>query len=98
MGGRHEGGELNTREGERGNHKVHIYIYIEYHSACPLVRTGILPPPLSPTSVPLPPEPKSGGHILLRVMGWGVPIPATGEKLSTLPSLREQQFIKLGRK
>ena len=39
-------------------HKVHIYK--EYHSVCPLVGTGTLPPPLSPASVPLPPEPKGG--------------------------------------
>ncbi len=37
-------------------HKVHITI--EYHSLCPLVGTGTLPPPLSQASVPLPPEPK----------------------------------------
>ena len=41
-------------------HKVHIYK--EYHSVCPLVGIGTLPPPLSPASVPLPPEPKGGGH------------------------------------
>ncbi len=40
-------------------HKVHIYK--EYHSVCPLVGIGSLPPPLSPASVPLPPEPKEGG-------------------------------------
>ncbi len=49
---------------------------------------GTLPPPLSPASVPLPPEPKGGGGTL--ACGWGVrgvPIPTTGEKLSTLPTL-----------
>jgi hypothetical protein len=40
-------------------HKVHIFT--EYHSVCPLVGTGTLPPPISPASVPLPPEPKRGG-------------------------------------
>jgi hypothetical protein len=36
--------------------------YIEYHSVCPLVGIGTLPPPLSPASVPLPPEPGGGAH------------------------------------
>jgi hypothetical protein len=40
-------------------HKVHIYL--EYHRVCPLVGIGTLPPPLSPASLPLPPEPKGGG-------------------------------------
>ncbi len=40
-------------------HKEHIFI--EYYSVCPLVGIGTLPPPLSPASVPLPPEPKGGG-------------------------------------
>jgi hypothetical protein len=34
------------------------------------------------------PEPKEGGHIRLRVRGWGVPIQKTGEKAcSTLSTL-----------
>jgi hypothetical protein len=41
------------------DHKV--LIFIEYHSVCPLVGIGTLSPPLSPASVPLPPEPKGGG-------------------------------------
>jgi hypothetical protein len=41
-------------------HKVHIYI--EYHSVCPLVGIGTLPPPLSPASVPLPPKQGGGAH------------------------------------
>ncbi len=40
-------------------HKV--LTYKEYHSVCPLVGIGTLPTPLSPASVPLPPEPKGGG-------------------------------------
>jgi hypothetical protein len=28
-----------------------------------------------------------GGYTRLRVRGWGSPIPTTGEKLSTLPTL-----------
>ncbi len=64
------------------------YIYKEYHSVCPLVGIGTLPTPLSPASVPLPPELKGEGGTL--TCGWGVggvPIPTTGEKLSTLPTL-----------
>ncbi len=56
-----------------------MYIYKEYHSVCPLVGIDTLPTPLSPASVPLPPEP--GGGAL--ACGWGVggvPIPATWEK------------------
>ncbi len=66
-------------------HKVHLYI--EYHSVCPLVGVGTLP--LSPASVPLSPEPPEGGGGTL-AYGWGVggvPIPMTGEKLGTLPTL-----------
>ncbi len=59
-------------------HKVRIYK--EYHSVCPLVGSGTLPPLLSPASVPLPP--RTGGRGTL-ACGWGVgavPIPTTGEK------------------
>ncbi len=42
-------------------HKVHTYI--EYHSVCPLVGIGTLPPPLSTERLPLPPEPKGGGTL-----------------------------------
>ncbi len=57
----------------------YIHIYIEYLSVCPLVGIGTSPTPLSPASVPLPPEPKGG----TLASGWGaegVPIPTTGEK------------------
>jgi hypothetical protein len=48
------------------------YIYKEYHSICPLVEIGTLPTPLSPASVPLPPEPGGGGgHTRRRMRGWG---------------------------
>jgi hypothetical protein len=47
------------------DHKVRKYK--EYHSVCPLVGIGTLPTPLSPASLPLPPEPPE-------------PIPTTGEK------------------
>ncbi len=38
-----------------------VHIYKEYHSLCPLVGIGTLPSPISPASVPLPPEPPKGG-------------------------------------
>jgi hypothetical protein len=38
-----------------------VRIYKEYRNVCPLVGIGALPTPLSPASVPLPPEPKGGG-------------------------------------
>jgi hypothetical protein len=44
------------------HHKVNIYK--EYHSVCPLVGIGPLPPLLSPASVPFPPVPKGGGGTL----------------------------------
>jgi hypothetical protein len=34
-----------------------VRVYKEYHSVCPLVGIRTLPTPLSPASVPLPPEP-----------------------------------------
>ena len=52
------------------NHKVRIYK--ECHCVCPLAGIGTLPTPLSPVSVPLPPE-AEGGHPRLRVRGWGSP-------------------------
>jgi hypothetical protein len=51
-------------------------VYKEYHSVCPLVGHGTLPPPLSPASVP---RTKGGAHSPAG-RGWGVPIPTTGEK------------------
>ncbi len=45
------------------NHLKHkVRIYKEYQSVCPLVGIGTLPTPLSPASVPLPPEPGGGAH------------------------------------
>jgi hypothetical protein len=52
-----------------GSQSTYIYIV----PVCPLVGIGTLPPLLSPASVPLPPEPKGGGHTRLRVRGWGSP-------------------------
>jgi hypothetical protein len=53
--------------------KAHIYPYIEYHSACPLVGIGTSPLPLPQAGVPPPPprEPNGGGHTRLRVRGGG---------------------------
>jgi hypothetical protein len=52
------------------------------------VGIGTLPPHLSPASVPLSQEPKGGGGTLACWLGLGgVPIPTTGEKLSSLPTL-----------
>jgi hypothetical protein len=42
-----------------GPHKYCTYIYLEYHSVCPLVRNGT--PTLSSASECAPPEPKGGG-------------------------------------
>jgi hypothetical protein len=52
-----------------------VHLHKEYNSVCPLVGIGTLPTPLSPVSVPLPPETKGGGgtHTCLRVRGWGSP-------------------------
>jgi hypothetical protein len=49
--------------GDSTDHKV--LIYKEYYSVCPcpLVGIGTLPTPLSPASVPLPPEPGGGGTL-----------------------------------
>jgi hypothetical protein len=61
-------------------HKVRIHK--EYHSVCTLVGIGTLPTPLSPASVPLPPEPGRGGgrYTRLRVRGWGSPNSDDGRK------------------
>jgi hypothetical protein len=50
-----------------------VLLFTEYHSVCPLVGIGTLPPPLSPASVPLPPEPKGGGGTLPAGEGLGSP-------------------------
>ncbi len=72
-------------------HKVHT-VYIDYVPQCIVHSSELgLSHPLSrhsPASVRLPQEPKGGGGTL--ACGWGVggvPIPTTGEKLSTLPTL-----------
>ncbi len=66
-----EGGQWlhNSRLGYPCSTK-YVHIYKEYHSVCPLVGIGTLPTPLSPASVPLPPEPGGGGGTL--ACGWGV--------------------------
>ncbi len=45
------------------------------------------PTPLAASECALPPDQSVGGHTRLRLKGWGVPIPTTGETLSTLPTL-----------
>jgi hypothetical protein len=44
-------------------------------------------PPLASECAPPPGTKGGGGHNRLRVRGGGVPVPATGEKLSNLPTL-----------
>ncbi len=66
-------------------HKVRINK--EYHSVCPLVGIGTLPTPLSPASVPLPPEPGGGAH---SPAGEGLgesQFRRLEKKVSTLPTL-----------
>ncbi len=55
------------------NHKVRIFT--EYHSVhmSPRRNWETTTPSFSPASVPLPPEPKEGGHTRLRVRGRGSP-------------------------
>jgi hypothetical protein len=74
--------------------KVRVRLYKEYHSVCPLVGIGTLPTPLSPASVPLPPEPE-GAHLPAEGGGGGggVPNPTTREKLSTLPTLCHAVYV-----
>ncbi len=55
------------------NFKHKVCIYKEYHSVCPLVGIGTLPIPLSPASVPLPPEPKGLHSPACEGLGWGSP-------------------------
>ena len=57
------------------------YVYVEYHSVCPLVGIGTLPPPLS-SECALPPGTGEGAHSPAGlVLGdSGVPIPTPGEK------------------
>ncbi len=67
-------------------HKVHIYV--EYYSVCPLFGIGNLPTPLSPASVPLPPEPKGGGAHSPTGEGLGESqFRRLERKLSTLPMI-----------
>jgi hypothetical protein len=66
-------------------HKV--FIYTEYHSVCPLVGIGTLPPPLSPASVPLP-RYHEGGTYSPAGEGLGESqFRRLEKKLSSLPTL-----------
>jgi hypothetical protein len=63
-----------------------VRIYKEYHSVCPLVGIGTLPPPLSPASVPLPQN--GGGAHSPAGEGLGESqFRRLEKKLSTLPTL-----------
>jgi hypothetical protein len=64
-------------------HKVNS---IEYHSVCPLVGIVTRPPPFLQAIVPPPRNQRVGD-------GGGGPIPTTGEKFSTLPTLCTEGFI-----
>jgi len=65
----------------------YLYTSIEYHSGCPLVGIGTLPPPLSPASVPLPRNQRGRAD---SPAGEGLgesQFRRLEEKLSTLPTL-----------
>ncbi len=65
----------------------YAYLYKEYYNVCPFVGIGTLPTPLSPASVPLPPEPGGGAH---SPGGEGLgesQFRGLEKKLSTLPAL-----------
>ncbi len=47
------------------------YVYIRVPQCMSPRRNGTLSTPLSPASMPLPPEPGGEGQTRLRVMGWG---------------------------
>jgi hypothetical protein len=75
----------SSRRKKYGRYK-RIRINKEYHSACTLVGIGTLPTPLSPASVPLPPEPRGA----LSPAGEGLgesQFRRLEKKLSTLPTL-----------
>ncbi len=70
------------------------YTYIEYHSVCPLVGIGTLPPPLSPATVPLPRTKGGGGAHSPANEGVGESqFRRLEKKLSTLPTLCLQAFV-----
>ncbi len=43
-------------------------------------KIGTPPTPIPQARVPSPPDQRVGVHTRLRLRGWGVPIPTTGEK------------------
>jgi hypothetical protein len=53
-----------------GTNYIHIKSTTVY---VPSLELRLSHPPLSPASVPLPPEPKVGGHTRVWVRGWGSP-------------------------
>ncbi len=70
----------------RGTKTKHIYIKITTVYV-PSSELRLSPTPSLASDCAPPPGTKAGGHTLLRVRVEGVPIPTTGEKLSTLPTL-----------
>ncbi len=70
---------------ERIKHKVNLYK--EDHSVCLLVGIGTLPPPLSPASVTLPPEPKGRAHSPASEGLGESQFQSLKQKLSTPPTL-----------
>jgi hypothetical protein len=55
----------------RFRHTQSTYIYLEYHSVCPLVGIGTPLPPFTQASVSYPLNQRGGGHTRLRLRGWG---------------------------
>jgi len=87
-------GGIEPRVYNRLTHKV---LYIHLQSTTVYVPSSELgfSHPLSRQPVCPSPRNQRGGHSRLRVRGWGVPIPTTGEKLSTLPTLCPTQNSRL---
>ncbi len=83
---------VKTNVGYSYWHKVRIDK--ECHSVCPLVGIGTLPTPLSPASVPLPPEPGGGGaHSPAGERVGESQFRRLKKKLSTLPTLWLLVFV-----
>ncbi len=75
------------------SHSNKVHTHKEYHSVCPLVRIGTIPPPLSPASVPLPPVSKGGGAHSRAGEGLGeFQFKRLEKKLGTRPTLWSFHF------
>ncbi len=68
---------------------MYSFIYLEYHSVCPLVRIGIFQPPLPKASVSPTPKPKRGGthSIVCGTGGAGSQFGRLEKEPSTLSAL-----------